>query len=244
MDALDQVRVHPSAIVESRSVGAGTCVWAFAHICPGAHVGRDCNIADHVYIEGGAVLGHRVTVKNHVLLFDGLTIEDDVFIGPGVIFTNDTRPRSRRAAWATERYADKTNWLARTHVAPGASIGAGALILGGVTIGAFAMIGAGAVVTRNVEPHALVVGQPAIPVGWVCRCGWRLSRGLVCPECGRQYSWNGEGVLDEEIVAEAVAHSQPRSRGHAALLETPGLTCSPPGHPPTRGAVRAQPAPE
>lgn len=142
---------HPNALVESTNVGDGTRVWAFAHVLPGAVIGRDCNICDHVFIENQVAIGDRVTIKCGVQLWDGVRIEDDVFVGPNVTFTNDPFPRSRQHM---ERYSE--TWVRR-----GASIGANATILPGLTIGQGAMIGAGAVVTRSVPPFAVVSGNPA-----------------------------------------------------------------------------------
>lgn len=149
--------VHEKAICESPNIGDNTRVWAFAHILPKAVVGRDCNICDGVFIENDVVLGDRVTVKCGVQLWDGLTIEDDVFIGPNATFTNDRFPRSKV-------YPEQ---FAKTVVRKGASIGANATILPGLEIGAGAMIGAGAVITRTVPPHAIAVGNPARIVGYV-----------------------------------------------------------------------------
>jgi acetyltransferase-like isoleucine patch superfamily enzyme len=142
---------HQQAIVESTQVGDGTRVWAFAHILPGAVIGRDCNICDHVFIENQVVVGDRVTVKCGVQLWDGVRVEDDVFIGPNATFTNDPFPRSRQHL---AKYPE-------TVIRKGASIGANATILPGVTIGPGAMVGAGAVVTRSVPRDAVVVGNPA-----------------------------------------------------------------------------------
>jgi len=142
---------HPQAIVETERVGDGTRVWAFAHVLPGAVVGRDCNICDHVFIENDVVVGDRVTVKSGVQLWDGVTLEDDVFVGPNATFTNDPFPRSRQYP---ERFA-------RTVVRAGASIGANATLLPGIEIGQGAMVGAGAVVTRDVPPGVVVTGNPA-----------------------------------------------------------------------------------
>jgi acetyltransferase-like isoleucine patch superfamily enzyme len=149
--------VHPQGLCESTSIGAGTRVWAFAHVLPGARIGADCNICDHVFIENDVEVGDRVTVKCGVQLWDGLRVEDDVFIGPNATFTNDRFPRSKQ-------YPEK---FAQTRIGRGASIGANATILPGVNIGQNAMIGAGAVVTRSVPPHAIVVGNPARIVGYV-----------------------------------------------------------------------------
>jgi UDP-2-acetamido-3-amino-2,3-dideoxy-glucuronate N-acetyltransferase len=142
--------VHDRALVESDSIGAGTRIWAFAHVMAGAVIGADCNVCDHTYVEGGVVIGDRVTLKSGVFLWDGVYVEDDVFIGPQATFTNDAMPRSRQPFT-----------LGRTTIRAGASIGAGAVILPGLTIGERAMVGAGAVVTKDVPPDAVVVGNPA-----------------------------------------------------------------------------------
>ena len=149
--------IHPQALCESHHLGVGTRIWAFAHVLPGARIGADCNICDHVFIENDVLLGDRVTVKCGVQLWDGVRLEDDVFIGPNATFTNDIFPRSKQYPQA----------FVRTQVRRGASIGANATILPGVTIGARAMVGAGAVVTRSVPPDAVVVGNPAKIVGYV-----------------------------------------------------------------------------
>ncbi len=147
---------HEAAIVETEAIGEGTRVWAFSHILPGARVGKDCNICDHVFVENDVVIGDRVTVKCGVQLWDGVTIEDDVFIGPNATFTNDGFPRSRQ----------RPDRFLRTTVKSGASIGANATILPGRTIGARAMIGAGAVLTHDAPPNAILVGNPARIVGY------------------------------------------------------------------------------
>lgn len=144
------VFIHERALVETDSIGAGTRVWAFAHVMAGAQIGTDCNVCDHTYVEGDVIVGDRVTIKSGVFLWDGLRVEDDVFIGPQATFTNDRWPRSRQPFQ-----------LQRTTLRRGASIGAGAVILPGITIGEGAMVGAGAVVTRDVPSFALVVGNPA-----------------------------------------------------------------------------------
>jgi UDP-2-acetamido-3-amino-2,3-dideoxy-glucuronate N-acetyltransferase len=151
------VHVHPNALVESAAVGAGSRVWAFAHILPGAVIGTDANICDHVFVEGDVVVGDRVTIKSGVQLWDGLRVEDDVFIGPNATFTNDPMPRSKQYL---ERYPTTT--LRR-----GCSIGANAVVLPGVTVGASALVGAGAVVTHDVPPFAIVYGNPARIRGYV-----------------------------------------------------------------------------
>lgn len=154
---MEQHYQHPNAIVETNTIGAGTRVWAFAHILPGAVIGSECNICDHVFIENKVTLGDRVTIKCGVQLWDGVFLEDDVFVGPNATFTNDPFPRSRQ-------YPGE---FPKTHVRKGASIGANATILPGLTIGQNAMVGAGAVVTRDVPPNAIVVGNPARITGYV-----------------------------------------------------------------------------
>ncbi len=141
---------HPSAIVETEKVGEQTRIWAFTHILPGAVLGNHCNVCDHVFIENDVIVGDRVTIKCGVQIWDGLRIEDDVFIGPNATFTNDMFPRSKR---------DFT--LLGTHVKKGATIGANATILPGLTIGEKAMVAAGSVVTKDVPPGVLVIGNPA-----------------------------------------------------------------------------------
>lgn len=148
--------VHERGICESTAVGEGTRVWAFAHILPGATIGRNCNICDHVFIENDVIVGDDVTIKCGVQLWDGVRLQDNVFVGPNATFTNDKFPRSKQ-------YPDK---FLITTVESGASIGANATILPGVTIGANAMVGAGAVVTKNVPPNAVVVGNPAVITGY------------------------------------------------------------------------------
>jgi acetyltransferase-like isoleucine patch superfamily enzyme len=149
--------VHPQGICESTTVGAGTRIWAFAHVLAGARLGADCNVCDGVFVENGVTVGDRVTLKSGVQLWEGVTLEDDVFVGPNATFTNDKMPRSKQYP---EAYA-------RTVVRAGASIGANATILPGIEIGQHAMVGAGAVVTRSVPPNAIVVGNPARLTGYV-----------------------------------------------------------------------------
>lgn len=149
---------HPQGICESENVGSKTRIWAFSHILPGAKIGKNCNINDHVFIENDVVLGNNVTVKCGVQLWDGLKVEDNVFIGPNATFTNDMYPRSKQ-------YPDK---FLVTIIEKGASIGANATILPGLTIGQNAMVGAGAVVTKDVPPNAIVIGNPARLCGYNC----------------------------------------------------------------------------
>ena len=148
-------RIHPSADVQSATIGAGTNIWQYVVVLPQAKIGNDCNICAQVFIENDVVVGNRVTIKNGVQLWDGLRVEDDVFIGPNVTFTNDKFPRSK---------AHPASFPITT-IRKGASIGGGAVILPGLTIGALAMVGAGAVVTRDVPPGTVVLGNPARIVG-------------------------------------------------------------------------------
>jgi UDP-2-acetamido-3-amino-2,3-dideoxy-glucuronate N-acetyltransferase len=179
--------VHPAALVESDEVGPGTRVWAFAHVMAGARIGADCNVCDHVFVESGAVVGDRVTLKNNVLVWNGVIIEDDVFVGPNAVFTNDPTPRA-----AVKK--PPASFLP-TVVRGGATIGANATVVCGVTVDRYAFVGAGAVVTRSVPAYALVAGNPANRIGWACECGVRLPDSLTCSECGRRYRRSGgEGL--------------------------------------------------
>ncbi len=194
--------VHPQAWIAAQAeIGARTRVWAFAHVLTGARVGSDCNLCDHTLIEGGAVVGDRVTIKCGVQLWAGVTIEDDVFVGPNATFTNDPFPRSRR----------RPEEFARTLVRRGASIGANATILPGVTIGAHAMIGAGAVVSRDVPSRAIVVGNPGYIRGYADD-----REGVVAPlAAGGSRALPGGSTL----------HTLPRvtdRRGHLSFAELSG----------------------
>jgi acetyltransferase-like isoleucine patch superfamily enzyme len=148
--------MHPNAIVETEKVGKNTRIWAFAHILPGAVIGEDCNICDQTFIENDVIVGNRVTIKCGVQLWDGITVEDNVFIGPNATFTNDIFPRSKQ-------YPEQ---FTRTMLRKGASIGANATILPGLVVGQYAMVGAGTVVTKDVPPYAIVVGNPARIIGY------------------------------------------------------------------------------
>ncbi len=179
--------IHPSALVETEQIGEETNVWAFAHVMQGARIGAQVNIGDHAFVEGGAVIGDRVTLKNRVCVWEGITIESDVFVGPCVTFTNDKHPRSPRMERVRARYSSRQGWLVPTLVRRGCSIGAAATICPGIELGAYSMIGAGSVVTKNVPPFALVCGSPATHVADVCSCGQKLA-GLfdqaACAHCG------------------------------------------------------------
>ena len=178
------VFVHERALCESDDIGPRTRVWAFAHVMKGARVGSDCNVGDCAFIESGAVLGNHVTVKNAVLVWDKVTVEDDCFLGPNMVFTNDMLPRS-----AFKKPVEK---FLPTVVKKGSSIGANATIVCGVTLGEQCFVGAGSVVIRDVPAHALVAGNPAKRRGWICTCGEKLPASLVCT-CGRSFK-----LLDEK----------------------------------------------
>lgn len=161
---------HPQALVETEEIGENTRIWAFVHILPKVIIGSDCNICDHCFIEQGVKIGNRVTVKSGIYIWEGVNIEDDVFLGPNVVFTNDQRPRSKQ-------YKDPQI----TQINKGASIGANSTILAGVTIGKYAMSGIGSVITRDIPNHALVYGNPAKIKGWVDEYGEKLTQ--VNNEC-------------------------------------------------------------
>ncbi len=180
---------HPLALVDvGAEVGEGTRVWAWAHVLSGARIGRECNLCDHTFVETGAVLGDHCTVKNGVAIWDGVTAEDYVFFGPNAAFTNDMDPRCE--------VKKGREGLLPTPLRRGATIGANATIVCGVVIGEYAFVAAGAVVTRDVAPFALVAGVPAKPIGWACRCGKRLGKNLRCASCDRKYAKKGKGLAE------------------------------------------------
>jgi UDP-2-acetamido-3-amino-2,3-dideoxy-glucuronate N-acetyltransferase len=182
---------HPKALVEAGAViGVGTRIWAFAHVLPRALIGKECNICDGVFIENDVTLGNRVTIKCGVYLWDGLELDDDVFVGPGVVFANDLRPRSKKYP--------KT--FLKTNLGKGSSIGGNATILPGIRIGRWAMVGAGSVVTKDVPAFALVVGNPARFVSWICRCGQKLTsdpNGRYSCQCKKKYRLVSKHELKE-----------------------------------------------
>lgn len=175
--------VHPSAIVdEGCKIGKGTKIWHFSHIMPNCVLGENCNIGQNVVVSPEVVLGNNVKVQNNVSIYTGVVCEDDVFLGPSMVFTNVTNPRSA---------VNRRGQYAKTTVKRGASIGANATIVCGHDIGEYAFIGAGAVVTKTVPAYALVVGNPARQMGWMSEYGHRLKfdeQGIaVCPESGEKY---------------------------------------------------------
>lgn len=208
-------RVHATADLEDDvSVGSGTSIWHRAQVRTGARIGRDCIIGRDVFIDESVSIGDRVKIQNGALVYHGVTVGDGVFIGPGAILTNDRQPRAVTSTGDLARAADWT--VSPIHLAEGASIGAGAIVVAGCDVGSFAMVGAGAIVTHDVPTHALVAGNPARGIGWVCACGQRLhdstghpapaareryaiDRELSCPACGRHYAFVGDlGALQEQ----------------------------------------------
>ena len=193
-------RIHATADLEADvNIGPGTSVWNRAQIRTAARIGRDAIIGRDVFIDEGVTLGDRVKVQNGALIYHGVTVADDVFIGPGAILTNDRRPRAVNAAGDLARAGDWT--ISPVKIAIGASIGAGAIVVAGCDVGPYAMVGAGSVVTHDVPAHALVAGNPARGIGWVCVCGERLvarDQDFRCPACDRRFARSaGDDSLHE-----------------------------------------------
>ena len=176
------VNIHPTAIVdEGAQIGDGTRVWHWVHICGGARIGNGCSFGQNVFVGNKVVIGNNVKVQNNVSIYDDVILEDDVFCGPSMVFTNVINPRS---------HVSRKDEYKSTHVRRGATIGANATVVCGHTIGEYAFIGAGAVVTRDVVPYALMVGTPARRIGWMCQCGEKLPRldgEAICTACGVAY---------------------------------------------------------
>jgi UDP-2-acetamido-3-amino-2,3-dideoxy-glucuronate N-acetyltransferase len=174
--------VHESAYVDDGAkIGKGTKVWHFCHVMPGAEIGEGCSLGQNIVVMPGTRIGNNVKIQNNVSIYEGVTLEDDVFCGPSCVFTNVLTPRS---------HVSRKNEYAPTLVKKGASIGANATVVCGTTIGEFAFIGAGAVVTADVPAHGLMVGVPARRVGWMCQCGERLPLAAdtaICGRCGSRY---------------------------------------------------------
>ena len=182
--------IHPTAIVdEGCEIGEGTKIWHFSHIMPGCIIGKNCNLGQNVVVSPDVVLGSNVKVQNNVSIYTGVVCDDDVFLGPSMVFTNVINPRSA---------VNRRGQYMKTHVGKGASIGANATIVCGHDIGAFAFIGAGAVVTREVPAYALVIGNPARQTGWMSEYGHKLKfeqDGIaICPESGEKYKLENNKV--------------------------------------------------
>lgn len=189
--------IHESAYVdEGATIGAGTRVWHFCHVMSGAVIGEGCSLGQNVVVMNGTKIGNNVKIQNNVSIYEGVELEDHVFCGPSMVFTNVVNPRS---------HVSRKHEYRKTLVRQGATIGANATIVCGATLGAYCFIGAGAVVTGDVPAYALMVGVPAKVVGWMCECGVRLHDGLMelsCPACGKRYERRGEKVtrLPDESV--------------------------------------------
>ncbi len=196
--------IHPTATVDDGAeIGAGTKVWHYCHVMSGARIGRGCILGQNVFVSRGAVVGDRVKIQNNVSVYEGVILEDEVFCGPSMVFTNVVTPRA---------FIERKSEYQPTRVGRGATLGANCTVLCGHDIGAYALVGAGAVVTREVPPHALMLGVPACRAGWVCRCGETLAAleelageaageaadeataGFGCPACGELYVEIGEGL--------------------------------------------------
>jgi len=179
------MKIHPTSDVQTNNIGEGTVIWQYTVILPGAVIGNNCNINAHSFVENDVIIGNNVTLKCGVYLWDGIYLEDDVFVGPGVVFINDKYPRSKAH---DKKHID-------TYIEKGVSLGAASIIMAGIRIGKYAMIGAGGVVTKDVPNNTLWIGNPARQVGFVCDCGNRLDDNLHCNECGAEYK-----IVNNRIV--------------------------------------------
>ena len=184
--------IHESAYVdEGAIVGEGTRIWHFCHVNPGAVIGARCSLGQNVVVMSGTRIGNNVKIQNNVSIYEGVELEDDVFCGPSMVFTNVVNPRS---------HVSRKHEYKRTLVKRGASIGANATVVCGATLGEYCFIGAGAVVTKDVLPYALMAGVPARWIGWICQCGEKLERNAAggaawrCPVCRADYAAVGEGI--------------------------------------------------
>ena len=188
---MQDISIHPTSVIEKDvRIGEGTKVWLYTHIMEGAHIGKNCQIGQNVYIGRRVRIGNGVKIQNNVSVYEDVELEDDVFCGPSCVFTNVINPRS---------FIPRKHEFQATRVRQGASLGANATIICGITIGRYSFVGAGSVVTKDVADHALVMGVPARFSGWVCYCGVRLNENRPawkCPACRRAYTLD-KGVLRE-----------------------------------------------
>lgn len=183
---MKNVFIHGTAeVCEGAIIGIGTKIWNQAQVRENTEIGENCIIGKNVYIDEYVKLGSRVKVQNNVNIYHGVTIEDDVFLGPAMTFTNDLYPRAFNSKWR----------ITKTLIKKGASIGANVTIVCGVIIGEYATVGAGSVVIKDVPPQALVVGNPARQIGWVCKCGFKLDESGKCTKCGEKYDLKGQELL-------------------------------------------------
>lgn len=190
---MSQYFAHESSYIDHDvEIGEGTKIWHFCHIQAGARIGKNCSFGQNVNVSNNVKIGNGVKVQNNVSIYEGVEIQDHVFCGPSVVFTNDLTPRAK--------YPKGRGNYQKTIVRQGATVGANATIVCGHTVGEWSMIGAGAVVTKDVLPHALVAGVPARQVGWVCECGSVLDNALAC-SCGRKYEKSENGLVKAEREA-------------------------------------------
>ena len=182
--------VHETARIDQPcEIGEGTRIWYFSHVMSGTRIGANCNLGQNVFIDRGVVVGNSCKIQNNVSLYTGVVLEDEVFCGPSMVFTNVINPRA---------FIERKDEFRQTRVKRGATLGANSTIVCGVTVGQYALVGAGAVITRDVRPYALMLGVPARRVGWVCRCGTALPEEgdpRICPGCGDRYRTDAQGQL-------------------------------------------------
>lgn len=192
--AVREYKVHETSLVgDNVKIGDGTRIWQFCNIMDGVEIGENCNIGMNVFMETGVKIGNHVTIKNNISIYSGVECEDDTFLGPNCVFTNVLTPRS---------FISRKNEFKKTIVHKGASLGANCTIVCGHDIGRYAMVGSGAVVTKNVPDYTLVVGNPAKKLGYVCECGERIHAGAdmeyACSRCGKKYRMIGERLTEVE----------------------------------------------
>jgi UDP-2-acetamido-3-amino-2,3-dideoxy-glucuronate N-acetyltransferase len=200
---------HATAVIDPpAAIGDGTKIWHFAHVMSGAAIGAGCSLGQNAFVGAAAVIGDRCKIQNNVSIYDGVILGDDVFVGPSAVFTNVVNPRA---------FVARRRELRRTEVETGASIGANATIVCGHRLGAYCLVAAGAVVTADVAPYALVAGVPARRIGWICRCGVTLPAAarrsaLTCPACGSRYAASGTGARRRLTPVPATTPRRPGRR--------------------------------
>jgi UDP-2-acetamido-3-amino-2,3-dideoxy-glucuronate N-acetyltransferase len=191
----DSAQIHASAeIQDGASIGPGTKIWQHCIVMAGAVIGAECKLAHNVFVESGVVVGDGVTIKDNVTLYEGVAIADRAFIGPNAVFTNVRNPRA---------FISRKEEYRSTTIGEGASIGANATLVCGVTVGRYALVGAGSVVTKDVADHEMVAGNPARAIGWAGRAGERLDDDLVCPETGERYEKTENGLMLKNTGGES-----------------------------------------
>ena len=179
--------IHKTACIDDgASIGAGTRIWHWTHVCAGALIGENCNIGQNVFIADGVIIGNNCKIQNNVSIYKGITLENGVFCGPSMVFTNIHNPRAE---------ISKMDQVRPTLVKKGATLGANCTIVCGHTLGGYAFIGAGAVITKDVPDHALMVGNPAKQIGWACVCGEKLTKNLRCPVCKKGFEKALNGLI-------------------------------------------------